>query len=166
MAILGLALFVTDLNLISSAGGAYKRCFELLPSKPLMKCAIPIQMKQKDYSYNFEISWDLTGVKKDIVLNTSNLSYSLIKCNHAQPYPKADSINLAKNTYVVPSQSQQMLPFRGPKSHDRKRVPVEELEKKGRGVKVWGHENLDVLLWRMCGHQRIWEQGDTGKRGL
>lgn len=32
MAIQGLVLFVTDLNLIPSAGGAYERCFDLLLS--------------------------------------------------------------------------------------------------------------------------------------
>lgn len=37
-----LVRFVTDLNLISSASGAYERHFELLLSKPVMKCAIPI----------------------------------------------------------------------------------------------------------------------------
>lgn len=50
MAILGLVLFVTDLNLISYAGGAYESGFEQLPSKPVMKCAIPIQVRPKDYS--------------------------------------------------------------------------------------------------------------------
>lgn len=79
MAKLGLAVFVTDLNLISSAGGACKRHSELLPSKPVMKWAIPRQMRLKDYFYNLKISCDLTEVKKDFVLSTSNPSYSLIK---------------------------------------------------------------------------------------
>lgn len=71
MGIQGLVLFVTDLNLISSAGGAYERCFELLPSL-WWNISFPYKLDEK---ITFEISWDLTGVRKDLVLSTSKPIY-------------------------------------------------------------------------------------------